>query len=87
MLRITTVGRPDLVFDDDEGGHCATAVLVRVTRRRDRDEVGVGEMNYKNVRAKAGPSRGKRVGGTLTDPLCIPHLRLGAKAGEKEGIE
>jgi len=54
MLRITTVGRPDLVFDDDEGGHCATAVLVLVTRRRDRDEVGVGEMNYKNVRAKAG---------------------------------
>ena len=59
-------------------------MLVRVTRRRDRDEVGVGEMNYKNVRAKAG--RGKRVGGTLTDPLCIPHSRLGAKAGEKEGI-
>ena len=59
MLRITTVGRPDLVFDDDEGGHCATAVLVLITRRCDRDEVGVGEMDYKNVRAKAGKWREK----------------------------
>ena len=84
MLIITTVGRPDLVFDDDEGGHGPTAVLFLVTRRRDRDEAGVREMNYKNVTAKAGRS-GRRVGGTLTDPLCIPNSRLGAKAGKKIG--
>ena len=31
MVMIATVGRPDLVFDDDEGGHCSAERLFLVT--------------------------------------------------------
>ena len=74
MLMITTVGRPDLVFDDDEGGHCSTAVLFLVTRQRDRDEAGVREMNYKNVRAKAarwGEDRGHTYGSVRHSAFAV----------------
>jgi hypothetical protein len=57
MVMITTVGGPDLVFDDEEGRHCSAEVLFLVTCRCDRDEAGVRELDYqKKVRAKAGRS-------------------------------
>ena len=62
MVMIATVGRPDLVFDDDEGGHCSAEVLFLVTCRRDRDEAGVQELECQKMLGprRAGAANGRR---------------------------